>query len=582
MGCSNEINTQLCTSSSNCPQVGAYVSCGTGCNCGCSPCQCGQSGSAAPTPYYNQAPGVEECHKQVVVQQSFVTALSTVSAFNMPACNGTAVITVPGLFRIQVGSYLWNVNYGYLLVLSFDYVNQQITVKNECQGGNAAPGTLIPACTMFNIADPPCECASGQYGVFVATDFVAPANGNCLDIQVTGVAGLTAGANVQIGSGIYLLAGIVSSTIINICNNGSGVTPGTVIVAKDGTGQYITPVTPLSSNACNNAVQAQGSILTCHNGVQAPLDAAMVGQIPVVVDASTNEVQFQTVQLPTTVCTTMTSCLNLFIGITSYTVIVNDSSVFNVGDIVIIYVPGYETVRWTVTGKPSATQLTINRTTAQTINDTIGCDTAQICLAPCCEQITGGSAICASDWSSAFKTVVSQDSQDRTDTLPPPQGGSNLLQGLPAYVIFENTTCNYMKVHVTYNYYFKYSFTNVKLGADSADIILWTYTDSSQVLIGSAFPAPTWPGFFSLIEGVTFAGCDINQTGYRNVDFTRSTGGSLTFTVSPGYKLRVAAETKVEYVDFCGSQTSTGDMVISLNESVITGIGVADQEAPVP
>lgn len=448
-GGSNEINTQNCLPTSNCPQIAAPATCG----CGCSPCQCGQRGSIQ-TPYYNQAPGVEECHKQVVVQQSFVTAVSTVTAFNMPACDSTAIITIPGLTKIQVGSYLWNVTYGYLLVVGFDYVNQQITVKNECQAGNAAPGTAVPACTMFNVVDPPGIGTGGQTGVFLATDFVAPDVGNCIDINVTGVAGLTVGSNVQISSGIYLLSAIVSPTIITVCNEGSGVVHGTVVVAKDGSGQYIVPITPLSTNACTNTAQTSGALLVCHNNVQGPLDALALGQIPVVVDAATNEVEFQSISLPVELCTTMTGCLNLVIGTITYTIVVIDSTIFSLGQILVIHVPAYETARWKITGLPDPNHIIIEKTTPQTTNDTIGCDTAQVCLAPCCEQITSGAAICDSDWSSAFKADVQQGSSDVNGTLnTDDQAPYETLSTANVPLVITNPTCNAMKIMGVIEYY---------------------------------------------------------------------------------------------------------------------------------
>lgn len=449
-GGSNEINTQTCQGASNCPQAVATVSCG----CGCSPCQCGQKGTL-PTPYYNQAPGVEECHKQVVIQQSFVTAISTVTAFNMPACNTTAVITIPGLTKMQVGSYIWNVTFGYLLVVGFDYVNQQVTVKNECTAGNAAPGTAVPACTMFNVVDPPgIGGGGGQIGVFLATDFVAPANGNCIDINVTGVAGLTVGSNVQVSSGIYLLSAIVSPTIITICNEGSGVIHGTVVVALDGSGQYIVPITPLSTNACLNAAQLTGALLTCHNGVQGPLEAAAVGQVPVVVDAGTNEVEFQNIQVTIETCATMTGCLNLIAGTTIYTIVVDDSSVFVEGQLLVIHVPAYETDRWTITDIPDGFHVTIEKTTPQTVSETIGCDTAQVCLAPCCEQITTGAAICSSDWSSAFKSdsqtgAIDVSAELSTTNVAPFEFKST---GDTALTI-TNPTCNDMHIIANIEYY---------------------------------------------------------------------------------------------------------------------------------
>lgn len=122
--------------------------------CGCgftSDCGCG-NGSA---PYYNQASAIQETHCQSVTNILYSASLSCGSAFVMPTCNHEVVINFPSLYQIQIGSYLWNATYGYLLVTGFNQISQQVTAMNECQVANAAPGTVIPRCTLFNVVGPP-------------------------------------------------------------------------------------------------------------------------------------------------------------------------------------------------------------------------------------------------------------------------------------------------------------------------------------------------------------------------------------------------------------------------------------------
>lgn len=127
------------------------------CSASCNPCSC----NATPAPYYdNCSTPVQEEHCIPTTVQQFVTALSSASAFVMPACNQTAVITFAGLARMLVGSYLWNPLYGFLVVTGFDPLSGQVRVQNECLTGNAAPGTIIPRCTLFNVTVPPCSCPS--------------------------------------------------------------------------------------------------------------------------------------------------------------------------------------------------------------------------------------------------------------------------------------------------------------------------------------------------------------------------------------------------------------------------------------
>lgn len=120
----------------------------------CNACTC----TGTPAPYYNQGCAVQESHCMPVINQVFVTALSNAFSFIIPACNKTAIITFPGLVSIQIGSYLWSSTYGYLVVTEFDSQSGQVRVMNECLTGNAAPGTAVPRCSLFNVVDPPCNC----------------------------------------------------------------------------------------------------------------------------------------------------------------------------------------------------------------------------------------------------------------------------------------------------------------------------------------------------------------------------------------------------------------------------------------
>lgn len=119
--------------------------------CGCSQ-DCGCSTS---TPYYANPQSCQESHKQVLIQNQYVTGVTTSSSFVMPACQAEAVAIFPGLQLINIGVYLWNPTYGYLKVTEFDYQNSSIRLLNECQIGNIAAGTVIPSCTVFTVVDTP-------------------------------------------------------------------------------------------------------------------------------------------------------------------------------------------------------------------------------------------------------------------------------------------------------------------------------------------------------------------------------------------------------------------------------------------
>lgn len=604
-GCGNSGTTEINTLGCATPCTSGSSVAPTNCSCGNTPCQCGKLVTPAPTPFYNCGDAVQETHCKTIVQAQYVTAISTSTTFNMPACDTTAVLTIPGLTKIQIGSYLWNSTFGYLQVVAFDYVSAQITVENGCESGNASPGTNIPACTLFTVVDPPgISGGNSQIGIFLASDFVAVGNGNCVNIQVTGVAGLTIGENVQVGAGTYMLSAIISPTIITICDTGGGVVAGTVVPAKDISGNYITPVTPLSSNACTNAPVTSGALLTCHNGIQAPLDGTLLGQIPVLVDADTNEVEFQTLSLPTTVCTTITTCLNLISGTTSYTIPVADSSVFAINDILVIYSPGYEDVRWTVTNIVDPTHITINRTTPQTTTEEIGCNDATICLAPCCEQlqaeidaITSGAVICDCDWHTAFKSELNtfEGAPEGGDLQAASRGADVPDLGLPtslvgatgASVILVNDTCNPMRVLITFEYRLK---GTLLLSPDS----WYRYNlTCSAGWLEEAIGAGGTPGLVTLFnqdyDTVVGRGGGVDPCNPYNVNMSEYLSYSQIYNLPINKELVVNAQVTLNYLacqsgaHICdpapGATTGSGRMTVGFLRPRFNLLGIAVQAA---
>lgn len=229
--------------------------CGSNANCGCSscvtdpalPCGCGSSVtpggccqnvvSPTPTPYFACAPACPESHVQKITIQQFSADVKIADSWNIPGCGESAIVNGVSLRAIVVGSYLWNPEFGYFEVTAFNSGTGQMTILNHCNEGNAAPGTNVPACTEFTVVDPPCACVNTSQ-VCVAIDFTAPGNGDCIDITLTTVGTISAGDIIQIGSGRYRVDGVVSSTIITICNDGEGITPGTSVIAVNSAGDY--------------------------------------------------------------------------------------------------------------------------------------------------------------------------------------------------------------------------------------------------------------------------------------------------------------------------------------------------------
>lgn len=137
-----------------CPTVQGLDSADISCASATPTCGCA-NGS---TPFYNQTGLIQETHCQSTTVQQFIASLSLTADFVMPIIGQEGIMVFQGLAQIQIGIYLWNATYGYLVVTDFDPLSGEVTVMNEGQTGNAVAGTVIPRCTLFNVVGPPCDC----------------------------------------------------------------------------------------------------------------------------------------------------------------------------------------------------------------------------------------------------------------------------------------------------------------------------------------------------------------------------------------------------------------------------------------
>lgn len=354
---------------------------------GCPPKNCCDNVQyATPQPYYTTAPVCQEDHQKCIVNSSYVTSLKVANSWNVPDCDGSAILTIKGLTNILVGSYLWNPLYGYFQVISFDASTGNVTIQNNCTAGNATPGTQVPACVNFIAAPPP--VSSGGGGVptiypYLAVDFTAPALNVCIAVTLTTTQGLSVGKNVQIGSGVYELSGITDSTTATICNRGAGAVAGTPVLARNSAGDLQYPVILIDVNPCTNSAVTSGSLLVCNNAISQPLSGVLEGSVPFLIDAVNNTVEFRALEVPTRTCSSLASCLTLVPGTLSYVITVADSSQFVVGDLLQI---GTRTDRFTVTAINDSTHITATVDVNPSAITDIEAGTS-ICIADCCELL---------------------------------------------------------------------------------------------------------------------------------------------------------------------------------------------------
>lgn len=370
---------------STCNQVGVTGCCGSS-SAAISSC-CSNVVQATPLPYYSCAPACPEDHTQKIVINKFAADIKITSSWNVPVCGESAIVTVPGLTAIAIGSYIWNAEFGYFEVTAFNAGTQQITIANRCTDGNAAAGTNVPACTEFIVTDPPVDIST-QSGACVAVDFTAPpacpAVGCCINITLTTVTGIISGGIVQIGTGFYTVDAVLPNDIITICNNGDGILPGTSVIALDASGNYQYCLTILSSNPCDNEEVEEGTLIVCAEQAIHPVVGE--GIKPGYIVAATLEDTANVALVPppmTDACTAITVEVAIVNATASYNIQVLDSSLFTVGDFL---VAGAQAGTFEVTSLPDSTHVVGTFDPVPSANSTIAVGSS-LCLANCCAEV---------------------------------------------------------------------------------------------------------------------------------------------------------------------------------------------------
>lgn len=232
----------------------------------CNKANCsGCSTTCATLPYYASAEVCPEDNCEKIYCPQFSFGVCPCVSWNVPACGGTALLSVPGIIGASIGSYLWHTAYGYFRIVSVDSEKGLIGITNECLTGNADPGTQIAAGTCFLVTVPPVESGQSELFPYVAIDFTAPASGDCIPITVTTINGLSVGDTISIGTGFYSIDSFVSDTVVQICNDGDGILPGTSVIAQDTFGNYQYPIYVTSSCCVSLQTEVDNLIVNIGN-----------------------------------------------------------------------------------------------------------------------------------------------------------------------------------------------------------------------------------------------------------------------------------------------------------------------------
>ena len=318
--------------------------------CGATPTQ---------TPYYeNVGNETIQDHASIFNNTRYAAGVTVKEEFQIPAIGADIQVYLKDVTNIVVGSYLWHPAYGSLKIIHWDECTRKVGLLNEGLNGTAPAGTTVSECTSFIPSSRPCceDQDNFSFFPFLAEDFTVPSVTQQRTVQVTSTFGLVAGTDVRIGSNVYHLDQINSSLQIVIRNEGSGGVPGSTVSALDAEGKLQYLLTTVVSSACTAPKVDQGVLIICDGSNESILDGEFAGQVPVLQDATTDEVKFEFLDTLVRVCTVLTAQMSITAAQPSYTIDVDDESIFTIGDVLEINVLS---LRWLVTDNTTPGELDV-------------------------------------------------------------------------------------------------------------------------------------------------------------------------------------------------------------------------------
>lgn len=340
-----------------------------------------------PQPYYvDPKNSLTQDHAAIFEDTKFAAGIEIGEEFVVPSIGTDIQICVENLTNVVIGSYVWNPAYGYLKIVHWDECLKKIGLLTEDISGAAIPGTVVSEGTLFTVSPRPC-CADQdnfQYLPFLAEDYVIPAVNASVILAVTSTFGLIEGTNIRIGSNVYFLDQINSSLEIVAINQGAGGTPGSTVNARDVNGNLQYLITQAVVSACIATGVDAGRIISCDGANEAILEGEYAGQVPVLQDVGTQEAVYQLLDADVRTCTFLTSVMAIVSATPSYTIDVDDESIFSVGQI--IEIQG-SALRWEITDNTTPGELDVTCTTGNpgvNVNLPIG---SYVCLQLCCEGL---------------------------------------------------------------------------------------------------------------------------------------------------------------------------------------------------
>lgn len=356
------------------------------CSCGkpISEC-CKTTGKQCGCHHHEQQPCLAD-HTQTLVDSVYTTTVTATDTWVMPAVDDCVQLHLKDVTNILPGAILWNKSVGFLHVSSYDATTGYVAACNEGEEGNAEAGSDFPSCMAFHVGIPvECDCSDNWTGPCLAADVTSPGVGETTEVSVTTVSGLFIGDIIDIAGFMYKIVAINDVHTIVVKNEGFGAPLGTVIKNDPNcTGKPCTvKITVVNSDdPCAKDPVHEGVLIVCEDGERKPFEGTADNQITYW-DNNDKKWKLKIVKL-TEECTNLTVDLTLDPLISVYVVTVAKTSIFKVGDEVLI-----GDIKFTVDSIINSTRmrLAISEAAPQIMVIEEG---SSICLGDCCDGAVSG------------------------------------------------------------------------------------------------------------------------------------------------------------------------------------------------
>lgn len=173
--------------------------------------------------------------------------------FEMPAVDGTTVLTLRECVDLVPHCWIWNASVGYLEVLEYSGFDIFVTVKNTGMSENASSGTVFPSCMEFLITAPNATPIIDNTVTCLKADFNSPTVGQTALMSVDNTSAIKAGDLIVVARDYqYVVSEVINDTTLLVLNDGKGKEGVIHIDCKT-----CTPVKIFESTYCCNILQEE-------------------------------------------------------------------------------------------------------------------------------------------------------------------------------------------------------------------------------------------------------------------------------------------------------------------------------------